>query len=308
MIHDLQRYSLLRRSNPLDTLVKRSDVKYRYFNNLELHSAIQIDHFSNMLLKGSAGYFLTGYNQGDYHFDIGLQRMIDSNTLSLAAAYELTNPNFYYQTYNSNHFQWNNSFDKTKTLEAHLSYAMPDFGLRLKVHGGLIEDYVFLDEQATPSQYQSPLAFAVASFHYDIKFWKFHLSNNIYYQYTDNYTIYNVPEFYIKESLAFRHVFHFNMTGGKLYTQLGINMYYYPEYYADAYMPALNLFYNQYDQTIGGKPIVNVFANLKIKRTSLFIKLFHANSPLQTRDYYSAPNYPMSPFMLKFGVFWSFYD
>jgi hypothetical protein len=165
-----------------------------------------------------------------------------------------------------------------------------------------------MNESAVPEQYNNSLFFTTVSLKKSFHFWKIHNSNNLYYQYSSNPNILNIPNWYVKESIYLRHTFHFKMTGGNLHTQLGVSMYYYPEYYANAYMPALSLFYNQNQQEVGGKFIFNVFANLKVKRTTLFIKGFHINSPLQQRNYYSAPDYPMSPIMLKFGIFWSFYD
>lgn len=60
---------------------------------------------------------------------------------------------------------------------------------------------------------------------------------------------------------------------------------------------------------IGGYPIVNVYANLHLKRTRFFVMMYHVNDGLINRpNAFYAPHYPINPRLLKFGVSWNFYD
>ena len=82
-------------------------------------------------------------------------------------------------------------------------------------------------------------------------------------------------------------------------------------YNAPAYTPAVQQFHLQpeNDQVeIGGYPIVNIYANLQLKRTRLFAMYSHVNQGMGTRNSFLVPHYPINPSLLKIGVSWNFYD
>ena len=59
---------------------------------------------------------------------------------------------------------------------------------------------------------------------------------------------------------------------------------------------------------IGGFPIMEVFANAKIKQTRLFIKAEHFNSTITGNNFYSSPSYPYRDFIIRFGLVWNFFN
>jgi hypothetical protein len=73
-------------------------------------------------------------------------------------------------------------------------------------------------------------------------------------------------------------------------------------------MPATGRFYHQYSFTSGDYPYVNVFLNIKLKRTRIFLMLDHVNSGYSGYNYLQVPHYPMNVRMFRYGIAWTFYD
>ena len=69
-----------------------------------------------------------------------------------------------------------------------------------------------------------------------------------------------------------------------------------------------SLFHLQNDILVGGYPYTNAFVNVKLKRTSAYAQLFHANSYLTGGNYSKSPFYPVERLSFRFGILWSFYD
>ena len=54
--------------------------------------------------------------------------------------------------------------------------------------------------------------------------------------------------------------------------------------------------------------MIDVYANLHLKRTRIFVMLYNANQTMGNSRYFLAPNYPISPRILKLGISWNFFD
>ncbi len=103
----------------------------------------------------------------------------------------------------------------------------------------------------------------------------------------------------------------FKLAKKVLSVQLGADVRYFTKYNAPAYMPAIQNFYLQPEEgkvEIGGYPIVNVYANLHLKRTRFYVMMYHVNQGISRPDYFLSPHYPINPRVLKFGLSWNFYD
>jgi len=73
-------------------------------------------------------------------------------------------------------------------------------------------------------------------------------------------------------------------------------------------MPATGRFYRQDATETGNYPFVNVFINLKLRRTRIFLMFDHINSGMTGYEYYMIPSYPMNVRMFRYGLAWTFYD
>ena len=59
---------------------------------------------------------------------------------------------------------------------------------------------------------------------------------------------------------------------------------------------------------IGNYPIINVYANIHLKRTRIYAMMYHVNEGMGNRNAFYAPHYPINPRLFKFGISWNFYD
>ena len=105
--------------------------------------------------------------------------------------------------------------------------------------------------------------------------------------------------------------FVFGLAKKVLQIEMGADVRYFSKYYAPDYSPVIGQFYNQNPDDkieIGAFPIVNVYANLHLKRTRFFIMMYHVNAGSGKSNYFLAPHYPINPRMIKFGLSWNFFD
>ena len=146
-----------------------------------------------------------------------------------------------------------------------------------------------------------------ASLNQDFKLGIFHLDNEVTWQKSSDQTVLPLSDL----SLYHNFYMQFKLAKKVLSVQLGADVRYFSKYNAPAYMPAIQNFYLQpeNDQVeIGGYPIVNVYANLHLKRTRFYVMMYHVNQGMSSPNYFLAPHYPINPRVLKFGLSWNFYD
>jgi len=282
--------------------------KKRNYANLSLNASLSLFADTAFSFDADARYYLSGFKGGDLYLDGSISKSIGNNMLTIEGSYQRYEPDFFYQHYHSNHFHWDQRLAKIRKIQAAGHFRLNSWKTTFSFRPSLIRNFTYLDTSAKAVQNERELELLTASVRKDFKLWKFHSTNKLVVQYTGQDDVLSLPLYYIHHRFAFRHTFHFGITGGNLHTQVGWSLYYTPAYQIDDYMPALGMFYRQDEESIGDTPLFNLFANIQIKRTRLFVKLYHLSSQIQTRDYYTAPRYPMAPMMIKFGVSWSFYD
>ena len=92
-----------------------------------------------------------------------------------------------------------------------------------------------------------------------------------------------------------------------LSVHFGGDMRFFTSYYAPEYVPQLSQFAVQQNEAVktkvGNYPLINVYANFKLKKARFFIMYSHANKGLVGGDnYFSIPHYPLNPGRFQFGV------
>ena len=105
------------------------------------------------------------------------------------------------------------------------------------------------------------------SFRKEMKAWKFHLATDVIVQKSSNSDVLDLPLVTIRSAGYFEHLFRFKQTGGKLNTQIGVDVNYNTLYHPYSYMPATGRFYRQDQEFAGNYPFINVFLNFKVQRT-----------------------------------------
>jgi hypothetical protein len=260
--------------------------------------------------------YLTGYRAGDFNLngEIAKSFYLKKGIASWLINGSISNkePSFWYDQWGGNNFKWNNNFKKIFRIDLGTSFKIPARKTELKFNYAIIKNYTDFDSTAHPSQYSGGLSVAAVTLKNELRLWKFHLATDLIIQQSTNSSILDLPLATVRSAGYFEHLFRFAKTGGRLNTQLGVDVTYNTLYHPYSYMPATGRFYRQELVTAGNYPYVNVFLNFKVKRTRVFVMFDHVNAKLMGQDirynYFMVPTYPMNIRMLRYGLSWTFYD
>ena len=216
-----------------------------------------------------------------------------------------TSPSFLENHFSGNEYRWDNHFN----LEHWRSWNVGSYDykrLSLNFYWSKVSNYLYWDQFGKPNQYVESLNIFKA------KLWKktvmknFHWNMALQYQYTSNNSILSLPTF-----LVFNQVYlekdYFNKA---LYSQIGIDVSYFTDYFAPAFNVETMHFYNQGNLLVQKYyPVVDVFANLKIRSARVFLKIGNATQPfMKSKGYFSALHYPMPDASFKFGIDWMMWN
>lgn len=256
--------------------------------------------------------FLSGYRFGDFNLDGVISKSFSFKkgmaSWKVNGAIANRQPSFWYEQWGGNHFEWTKSMDKEFRIDVGTSFSYPARKMELKFNYAIIDNYTGFDTLAMPVQHGGGLSVASVYASKDLRAWKFHLTTDLLLQQSSNPDVLDLPLATARATGFFEHLFNFRKTDGQLDMQVGAEVFYHTMYNAYAYMPATGRFYNQDRIETGNYPFVNVFMNLKIRRTRIFLMLDHVNAGLTGYDYFMIPSYPMNVRMFRYGLAWTFYD
>lgn len=257
-------------------------------------------------------YIVNGSNNGDYFINGNFAYVLkNKQRISFTSENVSHSVPFIYSQYISNHFLWGNSFDKETTSKNKISFIDSKHQFILSADMTQIINYVYLDSTCKPVTYNGRDVITLYSVllkkNFNLKHFGF--NNKITWQ-----SIYaamkgleesaiHLPEFVTHHSLFYKGQWFKKATD----VQFGCDVTYFSAYYADAYMPALGLYYWQNEKKIGNYPFIDFFFNLKVKHARFFFKTEHVNSGFMG-GYYLAPHHPAPDRSLKVGINWTFYD
>jgi len=256
--------------------------------------------------------YLNGNRAGDFSLNGEISKSFD---LKKGKASWIINgdiasfqPSFWYEQGGSNHFKWQNNFNKEFRIDIGTNLSYPARKAEIIFNYAVIDNYTDFGYNALPSQHTGGLSVAALTVSKELSAWKFHLASDIILQQSSNPDVLDLPLVTLRSAGYFEHLFLFKSTNGRLNTQLGFDLTYHTLYHPYAYLPSTGRFYRQDQVTTGNYPFLNVFLNLKLKRTRMFFMFDHVNSGLTGYNYFLIPSYPMNIRMFRYGVAWTFYD
>lgn len=256
--------------------------------------------------------FLTGYRAGDFSLNGEITKSFEMKQglaeWDISGSMRSKQPSFWYQQWGSNHFEWENNMKKEFRIDFGTSFSYPARKAGIKLSYAIIDNYTSFGDDALPLQHGGGLSVAAMMIMKEFRAWKFHLNTDLIIQKSSNSEILDLPLVATRSSAYFEHLFRFKQTNGKLNTQLGADLLYHTLYHPWSYMPATGRFYSQDEVKTGNYPFVNLFLNLKLKRTRIFIMFDHINSGFTGNNYFFIPSYPMNTRMLRYGLAWTFYN
>lgn len=271
---------------------------------------------SHLNFYGHYQHFFSGYKQNDFTLSGMIALNIGSGKLkskiSAEGKTENKTPDYFLNRFRSNHFQWDNSFDKENITEIKGKIQLPNLQTTIGSRYALLTNHIYFDSLANPAQFKSDFNVFDAYINNTVSFVGFNLINKVNYQISGKQEVLPLPTWSFYHALYYEREITFKSTNGKMLLQLGTDVNYWTAFYASGYSPAIAQFHNQTNQKTGDYPFVGAFLNLRIKRMRIYIKGEHINySFMKDRNianYFVAPLYPSPRMTMKYGISWTFYD
>lgn len=253
-----------------------------------------------------AKYGIGGYNKRSYLLSGLIKKKLVDNLSYVQFYGELKeqSPDFINTLYYSNHFKWNNNYDKIQSKKIGLNFYIDKYKTLFGVDYSQNKNVVYYDNFAISRQYNSVIPILSIFVNNKLSFYNWHLTTNLVYQNVPDSMIIRLPAFVLKNSLYYENY----LFKKALLMQVGIDCFYNSKFYSNRYMPATSQFYLQDKLKYGNYLLLDFFINLKVKDVRLFFKIEHLNDGLMAVNYIQTPNYPISGRAFKFGVSWAFYD
>ena len=305
--HKFSRYDLMN----TDTLTDMRRIRY---TEQEIFLGGELAKREGKLLhynvNGEVGLVDKAIGQFRVNANLDLNFRLWKDTVNFYARGYVSNtlPSFYMRHYHSNHYNWDNdNMDKEFRTRVEGELNISHWGTNLRAGVENIKNYTYFNQSALPEQNGGNIQVLSATLKQDFRLGVFHLDNEVTWQKTSNETVLPLPQ------LSLYHNFYILAKLAKkvLTVQLGADVRYFTKYNAPAYAPGVQQFHLQPTDDlveIGGYPIVNVYANLHLKRTRIFAMMYHVNAGMGSANSFLVPHYPINPRLFKIGVSWNFYD
>lgn len=252
--------------------------------------------------------YLAGRNAGQIEMNGLISKPFifwNDSTASMVfnGSFENRMPDYFQERFFSNHFQWSNDFKAEQRLTLGATLNVPKRKLELAANYATILNYLYNNTEAKPDQTNDEMLVMSVYADKDFNYRKLHLRTRVLWQKVSNDGYLHLPEW-----SAFVNTYYQFTISKVMFTQIGADLRYHTKYYADAYMPSTGLFYLQNETEYGDFPYIDLYANLRLKRTRVFFKWMNIGTNFLGGTYMTSPNYPMPQATFRLGVSWAWYD
>ena len=252
---------------------------------------------------------LVGYKLGEFqvngHMDAGFRLGKDSMTIAAKAFFRNETPDYYLQHYRSNHYQWENTFQKALRLHVSGEVAYPTQWVKPKLNVSFenITKHIYFDTDGLPKQMDGNIQVLTADLQLNITTPWINLDNHVIYQHASS------DKLPLPALTLYHNLYYHGCWFKALDAQIGVDMRFFTKYYAPILNPALGQFCVQNQEQVGNYPVMNVYANFYVRslRLKLFAQYQHFNASFMGKQYFEMPGYPMAPDMFRAGLAWHFY-
>ncbi|MCH2021404.1 MAG: putative porin [Saprospiraceae bacterium] len=201
---------------------------------------------------------------------------------------------------------WENNLNFQQVQEFNFggSYSIKRWGFKAEAINHTITNFVYYDSLGVK---QSPEVVNILQIRLseDLKIWKFHLDNQVIWQpVLTGGTYFKFPQFIFKHNLYIQtHLFKKAMLA-----KIGLLFYYQTPYYANGYAPLTGSFYIQDRLNTSIDPRLDFYVNFRIWQFRFFIRAENLLYFAYERNYFTAYRYPVTNFVVRFGISWRLFD
>lgn len=214
------------------------------------------------------------------------------------------------QIYFGNHYQWQNDFSNVGVDQVRAT-AKIDFK-KIRIRPSLtinrINNYVYFDENREAAQAVGQAVMFIPGVNAKIRVGKSFQwdSEVIFTQITGGASdAFRIPQLYANTKFYFDGP----LFDDNVYVQMGIDLRYHSDYYAEAYFPSHQQFYLQNDFNVYAYPVADFFIDFRINRTRVLFKYNHLNSGFMKEEgYFVTPDYTGIRSFIDLGITWYLFD
>ncbi len=236
---------------------------------------------------------------------------IESKLFTAGYTSILAAPTLLQRRFRSNNFDWDHTRDfglrGTQHFYGLLNLKLGNIALNPSLDYQLLTNYTYFDRRAQAAQFKGGINVLRTGLGYGFQAGKFGISGQGYYTLVSREDLLRQPRVFINARVQYEFLY-----AKVLYIQTGIDLHYKSAYYADAYMPVTQQFFLQNAQKVEGFPVMDLFANLRINRVRLFVKMAYVNQGILKKvfgpGYFVDPGYLSQRRALGFGVDWYLFD
>ncbi|MGB0918069.1 MAG: putative porin [Flavobacteriales bacterium] len=276
----------------------------QHINNLSVVGGVNGRLFKNLDWNASGKFMFAGYNVFDFVADGFFKFGLFQSTFTAFVDYSLLRPDFIADVYTSNHFAWDNNWQKTQHLKTGLVYSQSRLRFKGTFTYHLLDNLVVFGTDRKPYQSASVNQLMVLRLEEHFRMRWFHLVFDVAGQLKLSGDDVRVPSFLGRGMFYYQN----DLFKKKLRLQIGVETNYSTSYFGNAYNPALSAFHIQNEKQIGNYPFIDVFLNIRVKKLRAFFKIEHLNAGWLGYTYYQVPHYPANDLAWKFGINWAFLD
>lgn len=284
---------------------------YKWLNNTFVGGSIHKRQGKWFRYDAGGEVCVVGYKIGQFRVDGNIYANIPiaKDTMSIHAQVTFRNekPSWYYEHYMSNHYRWENKFDKVYHFYAGGTIKYPTKWVKPAVRIGFdnITNLIYFKaEDGLPYQRGGNAQVFMADVKLDLTTPWINLENNVVFQ-TASKEI-PVPMFTLYHNLYYHGTWF-----KALDAQIGADLRYFTRYHSPILNPSTGQFCVQDQVEIGNYPMLSVYANFFVRLLHLhfYAQYTHINHLFMktNTDYLAMPLYPMNPDVFKIGILWHFF-
>jgi hypothetical protein len=251
-------------------------------------------------------YYISGYNQGDYHLDLRTTYRIDSGRAILTANIYAGNHTraFDHHKFSSNNFRWYSELSSQQLYRITAAMYLAKTKTRLQLQFQQVNHPVYYGYNRLPVYDADLVNVGSIAVNQVIKYRSFRAQLEGKWQFTSSDLVVPLPT----AMAGCRVWWKVALFKKKMQSLPGLEIFYFTPYFMQGYEPATGMMYNQTELKTGGYPVVNVFFNARVSQAEFFVMATNVTAGLLPISYYAAYRYPLSPFAIKLGIRWQFYN
>jgi hypothetical protein len=255
--------------------------------------------------------WLAGYNAGNYHAYVSLQRLLGSKFGSFQVGFENVNrsPWFTYDQRSAFYLDVQKNFKNENTTHIFASLFLQKLKIQLSGDYYLIGNYMYLKNYHELQQESAIFNVLRINAFKTFKIGKRWFWNaEVYVQQKAGNADVHIPLVYTRN----RFMYEGNLGFRKLAVAFGLEGRYNTPYKPDNYSPVLGQFFYQDSVTISNLPDIHAFVHFRIRTFTAYIRAENLNTARTfggfqfNNNNLAAPGYPTPGLNFRVGIFWTF--